>query len=107
MGGTYVLHREDDLARAGKLPTRFDCGLAEAQGDPASVQESEPRDLTLDLQAQFVAVEAQRPRDILNSQHHDTHLSELVIRLCHFVSLSLADDLLRIESAILIEDFLP
>ncbi len=83
MRGTYVLHREDDLARASNLPTRFDRGLAEAQGDPATVQESEPRDLTLDLQAQFVAVKSQRPRHILNSQHNDTHLSELVIRFFH------------------------
>src|SRR5271157_683033 len=65
IGGGYVLNREDDLAGAGNLATDFGRRLAEAQGDRAGVQERETRDLTLNLQAQLIAIERQRARRIV------------------------------------------
>jgi len=89
IGGGYVLNREDDLAGAGNLATDFGRGLAEAQGDRAGVHEREARDLTLNLQAQLVAIETQRARHVVNAQHNDADLSELVIRLFHVWLVSL------------------
>src|SRR5271157_3448800 len=57
IGGGHVLNREDDLAGAGNLAAGFGRRLAEAQGDRASVQKREARNLLLNLQTQLVAIE--------------------------------------------------
>jgi hypothetical protein len=59
IGGGHVFNREDDLAGAGNLATDFARRRAEAQGDRTSVQKREARDLTLNPQAQLVAIERQ------------------------------------------------
>jgi len=92
IGGGYILNREDDLTGAGNLATDFGRRLAEAQSDRTRIEKRETRNLTLNPEAQLVAIERQRSRHIVNPQHNNADLRDLKIRLFHSWSTSVNTD---------------
>jgi hypothetical protein len=74
-----VFHGENDLDGPCDRPPGPGERLAQAKGDASAIQKSEALILAFQHQAQLVAVERYRARQLLHAEHHHADLSELEI----------------------------
>src|SRR5215471_2332085 len=80
----HVLYRERQLGRSSNRIAPARQWLTEAQRHAAAIQERESFALSLELEAEFVAVKRYRARIVGRTEHHDSDLRQCEICSVHW-----------------------